>query len=248
MTKKIPFLKNFNWRLLLVRILINTIALLAMVVLVPNIQFVHTSTFASTYPVLTRVVNVLILAIGLGVLNAVIKPFIQVVTFQFVFASYGLLLVVINTLLLYLLGFLFPNRFDVTNLFWALVGGALLGVFSVALEALFGTSVPIVPEDQTELRARLENREWSLYQVIDEASSAEETRKAEEALSKPGQSSEKPVGRITQAVSAATGEATEIPTLSTTPSPPLAEPAQLADEMSANMLPMDEVNSSQPVS
>ena len=248
MTKKIPFLKNFNWRLLLVRILINTIALLVMVVLVPDIYFVHSSTLASTYPVLTRVVNVLILAIGLGVLNAVIKPIIQVLTFQFVFASYGLLLVIINTLLLYLLGFLFPNRFEVTNLFWGLVGGALLGVFSVALEALFGTSVPIVPENQTELRARLEKRDWSLYQVIDQASSAEETKKAEEALSKSGRSSEALVEQTTQPVPIATSEATELPTLPITPPPPLAEPAQLPDEMSANTLPMDQVDSSQPVS
>ena len=80
MTKKIPFLKNFNWRLLIVRILINAIALLVMVVLVPDIYFVHSSTYASTYPVLTRVVNVLILAIGLGILNAVLKPIIQVLS------------------------------------------------------------------------------------------------------------------------------------------------------------------------
>ena len=228
--------------------MINAIALLVMVVLVPDISFVHSSTLASTYPVLTRVVNVLILAIGLGILNAVLKPIIQVLTFQFVFASYGLLVVAINTLLLYSLGFLFPNRFQVSNLFWALIGGALLGLFSVVLEALFGTSTPIVPESETELRARLGKHDWSLYQVIDEASSAEETKKAEEALSKSGQSSEKPVGQTTPPVPAATSKATVLPTLPTTPPPPLAEPAQLPDEMSANTLPMDQVDSSQPVS
>ena len=248
MTKKIPFLKNFNWRLLLVRILINTIALLVMVVLVPDISFVHSSTRASTYPVLTRVVNVLILAIGLGVLNAVLKPIVQVLTFQFVFASYGLLLVLINALILYMLDFLFPNRFEATNLFWALVGGALLGIITVALEALFGTSVPIVPESEPELRARLEKRDWSLYQVIDEVSSAEEAKKAEEALSKSRQSSEMPVGPTPPPVPAATSRASELPALPVTPPLPLAEPAQLPDELGANTLPMDQVDSSQPVS
>ena len=248
MTKKIPFLKNFNWRLLLVRILINATALLVMVVLVPDISFVHSSSLASTYPVLTRVVNVLILAIGLGILNAVLKPIIQVLTFQFVFASYGLLVVAINTLLLYTLDFFFSNRFQVTSLFWALVGGALLGLFGVALEALFGTSTPIVPETETELRARLENRDWSLYQVIDKMSSEEETKKVEESLSKSVPSSETPAVQSTLPVPAETSAVTELPTLPATPSPPLAEPAQLPNEVSASTLPMDRVDSSQPVS
>jgi len=237
MFKKIPFLKHFNWRLLLVRILINAIALLVVILIVPNINFVD-----------LRLGSILVLAIGLGVLNAVIKPIMQVLTFQFVFASYGLLLVAINTLILYLIGVLFPNRIEVNSLLWALVGGALLGLISVALEALFGTSVPIVPESQTELRARLEKRDWSLYQVIDKVSSAEEAKKAEEALNKSERSSELTAGQAAQPVPAATSEATESPTLLATPSPPSAEPAQLSDDMSSNSLPTDQVNSSQPVS
>ena len=115
--REIPFIRNFNWRILLLRILINAVALLLAAALLPSIYFVDRS-----------LVTLLLMAFALGVLNAFVKPIIQVLTLRFIFASYGLIVVLINTLMMYLLAFLFPERFAVDKFIWALVGGALIGL------------------------------------------------------------------------------------------------------------------------
>ena len=114
--REIPFIRNFNWRILLLRILINAVALFLTAALVPDIYFVNRS-----------LASLLLLALGLGVLNAFVKPILQVLTLRFIFASYGLIVILINTLILYLLAFFFPARFAVDHLIWAFVGGALIG-------------------------------------------------------------------------------------------------------------------------
>ena len=68
-------------------------------------------------------------------LNAFVKPVLQVLTLRFIFASYGLIVILINTLILYLLAFFFPARFAVDHLIWAFVGGALIGASAVCLKA-----------------------------------------------------------------------------------------------------------------
>jgi hypothetical protein len=83
--QKIPFLRNFNWRILLLRILINAAALFLTAALVPDIYFVDRS-----------LASLLLLAVGLGLLNAFVKPVLQVLTLHFIFASYGLIVILIN--------------------------------------------------------------------------------------------------------------------------------------------------------
>ena len=85
------FLKQFNWRFLLVRILVNAIALALTAALVPKIYFVDRSIW-----------NWLLMAIMLGVLNALIKPVLQILTMQFLFVTFGLVIVMVNTLILWL--------------------------------------------------------------------------------------------------------------------------------------------------
>ena len=133
MKQKIPFLRNFNWRVLLLRILINAVALLLTAALVPEIYFVDRS-----------VASVLLMAVGLGLLNAIVKPIIQVLTLRFIFASYGIIVILINTFILWLLSFLFPQRFAVDGFFWAFVGGALIGLGTSLLESLLGVTPPVV--------------------------------------------------------------------------------------------------------
>ena len=134
--KKPSFLKQFNWRFLLVRILVNALVLILVGLLVPNIYFVDRS-----------IGNLLFLSIALGVLNAIVKPIAQFLTLPLIFASYGLIIVVINSLILVLLSALFPDRFAVESLLWAFVGGAIMGIASSFLESLFGLSMPIVPDE-----------------------------------------------------------------------------------------------------
>ena len=140
-------LRQFNWRFLLVRIVVNALALALTAAIIPTISFVDKT-----------LGNWLLMALTLGVLNALLKPILQFLTLQFIFVTYGLVIVVVNALLLWLLSFLFPNRFAVESLWWLLVGGLFLGLLSSFLESLFGLTMPIVPDALRELRQQLEEQ------------------------------------------------------------------------------------------
>lgn len=142
------FFQQFNWKIILIRVLVNGVTLILTVLIIPDIYFV-TPTFRS----------VLIIAIGLGILNAIVKPIILLITGQFIFATFGLLLILVNALILYILEWLFPNILVVNSLFWALIAGAVLSLVSNALENLLGLTMPIVPEENLELRKRLEDEQ-----------------------------------------------------------------------------------------
>jgi putative membrane protein len=139
------FLKQFNWRFLLVRILVNALALAITAAVMPKIYFVDKSVWSW-----------LLMAVTLGILNALLKPLLQFLTLQFIFVTYGLVIVLVNSLILWLLSLLFPERFAVDNLLWALAGGLVLGLLSSFLESLLGLTMPIVPEEAATLRRRLE--------------------------------------------------------------------------------------------
>ena len=138
-------LKQFNWRFLLVRIVVNAIALAITAAIVPKIYFVDKSIWSW-----------LLMAITLGVLNALVKPVLQTLTLQFIFVTFGLVVVLMNALILLLLSALFPARFAVDNVLWALVGGLVLGLLSSFLESLLGLTMPIVPDEPAELRQKVE--------------------------------------------------------------------------------------------
>jgi putative membrane protein len=137
-------LRQFNWRFLLVRLLVNALALAITAAVTPKVYFVDKSVWSW-----------LLIAAMLGILNALLKPILQFLTLQFIFVTYGLVLVLVNALLLLFLSFLFPDRFAVDSLLWALVGGLVLGLISSFLESLLGLTLPIVPEEEAALRRRL---------------------------------------------------------------------------------------------
>jgi len=141
------FLKQFNWRFLLVRILVNALALAITAAVTPKIYFVDKSVWSW-----------LLMAFMLGILNALLKPILQFLTLQFIFVTYGLVVVLVNSLLLWLLSLLFPNRFAVENVLWLLVGGLVLGLVSSFLESLLGLTMPIVPDEPPELRQQVEEQ------------------------------------------------------------------------------------------
>ncbi len=126
-------LKQFNWRMILVRVLINSLTLILVALLVPKIYFVDKT-----------LLSVFLVAVGLGILNALVKPAIQFLTLQFIFATLGFVVILINTIMLLLLSILFDKRFAVDGIIWAIVGGALMGLISSLLESLLGLNVPIV--------------------------------------------------------------------------------------------------------
>ena len=141
------FLKQFNWRFLLVRILVNAIALAITAAVTPKIYFVDKSVWSW-----------LLMAFMLGVLNALLKPILQFLTLPFIFVTYGMVVVLVNSLLLWLLSLLFPNYFAVENVLWLLVGGLVLGLLSSFLESLLGLTMPIVPDEPADLRQQVEEQ------------------------------------------------------------------------------------------
>lgn len=141
--------RQFNWRMLLLRVIVNALALLITVALTPHIYFINRSLGMWLF-----------MAVILGLLNALIKPIVQFLTLRFIFATYGLVLALINGVLLVLLELLFPEHFAVDGLIvWPLVGGLVLGIASAVLENLLGLTPPIVSEKHPEIRQRIRDRE-----------------------------------------------------------------------------------------
>lgn len=147
--------KNFNPRMLLVRILVNMLSLLLTVALLRNVYFVD-----------RRVVDWIILSLVLGVLNAFVKPVIAFLTLRFIFATAGLVLAFINAIILWLLSWLLPGLLRVDTLFAALVGGVVLGLSTAVLESLLGLNPPIVSEKYPELRERIKDRQFYRSRIV----------------------------------------------------------------------------------
>jgi putative membrane protein len=168
---RFSFWKHLNWRILLLRIVVNGLALLVTALLVPTIFFVD-----------RRLWVWLVLAVAMGVLNAVIKPIIQFLTLRFIFATYGLVVVIINAILLGLLASIFPSLFAVESVLWALVGGAVFGIFAAVFENLLGLAPPIVSEQSPEIRRQIRaNQRSMLAEYLDYKEAQEEAAEGQQA-------------------------------------------------------------------
>ena len=148
MKEKVLRGRSFNWRMLLMRFIVNLAALTITLLLVPKINLVD-RTLASW----------LWLALMLALLNTFIKPIVQVLTLRFIFATTGLIVILINAFILLLLSWLFPQYLQ-ANFFWALVAGAVLGLSATFLESLFGLTPPVVSEKYPEIRQRVKDRQF----------------------------------------------------------------------------------------
>lgn len=71
----------------------------------------------------------LILALVLGLLNALVRPVLVIITLPFVVITLGLFMLIINGFLFWIPS-TFIDGFYVENFGWAILGGALLSVFS----------------------------------------------------------------------------------------------------------------------
>jgi len=115
-----PRLKKFiqSW-------LINTLAVLVAVRLVPGIHY-------------QRWIDLVIASLLLGILNAVLRPVLLILALPLVIFTLGLFTFFINAMLLYLVGWFLPT-FSVDS-FWAAFWGALvIGLVSLILNTLTGT-------------------------------------------------------------------------------------------------------------
>lgn len=127
---------SFNWRLILVQAITNTVALGLTVLLLPGIRMPHNN----------FILELLASGIIFGLLNAFVRPILQFIMFRYLFITFGLVLVVINIIILWIMAALTPNRFQVDGFLSLLLAGILILIIGGFLETLMGLQPPI--EDQ----------------------------------------------------------------------------------------------------
>jgi putative membrane protein len=116
---------------LIVRLLINAAALLAAVWLIPGIEFTGGP---------GRLIGV---AVVFGIVNALVRPILTVLSCPLIVITLGLFTLVINALLLLLTGYLsqaWALGFRVDGFLSAFLGGIVIGIVSTALTLTVGRS------------------------------------------------------------------------------------------------------------
>lgn len=115
---------------LLLRVLVNAVALAAAIWLLQGISLTGDTDGQ-------RVAALLVVAVVFGVVNAVVRPVVRFLTFPFILLTLGLLLVVINALMLLLTSWLSGQiglGFDVDGFWTAVVGAVVVSVVTWLME------------------------------------------------------------------------------------------------------------------
>ena len=139
---------HLNWKLILMRVVVNGLAIALTAWLLAGIDVAD--------PLL---VNFLLMGAVFGLLNAFVKPAIQFLTLSLLFVTYGLVIILINTVMLLLLEFVFTGILLIENIWWAIAGGILIGLLGLFLENLLGLTPPIIdtsPESKPKDRQDIE--------------------------------------------------------------------------------------------
>jgi putative membrane protein len=84
--------------------------------------------------------NVVMAALVLGILNALIKPALTILSLPLVVLTLGLFMFVINALLLTMVGFFLQPGFQVEGFWPAFKGGIVISIVSWFLGVITGTS------------------------------------------------------------------------------------------------------------
>lgn len=124
-------------RKFLLRVVINAIAIAITASLLPGIHVVNQD-----------LGTLLIIGLVFGVINALIKPVLTVLTCPFIILTLGLFLFVINGLMLLLTANLSGGRLIIDGFWWAVGGGIIMGIVGLVLESVLGV------QDRKETRQR----------------------------------------------------------------------------------------------
>ncbi|MGB3480849.1 MAG: phage holin family protein [Mycobacterium sp.] len=121
--------------LFLIRSALTGFALWVVTLVVPGISFVGGDSTA------TRVGIILVVAIIFGLVNAIIKPIVQLIALPLYILTLGLIHVVINALMLWITSWITRNTthwgLDVDEFWWTAIWGAIvLSLVSWALSLL----------------------------------------------------------------------------------------------------------------
>ncbi len=125
---------RFNWRLLLVQTFANALALGLTVLLLPGIHMPHDNV----------ITELLASGVIFGLLNGFVRPILQLIMFRYLFLTFGLVLLIINTVILWMMAAMTPERFQVDTILSLILAGALVGLFGLFFETLMGVQPPIM--------------------------------------------------------------------------------------------------------
>jgi putative membrane protein len=128
-------------RSFLVRLLINMVAISLTAELLPGIAV--NGGFGT----------LLLVALVFGIVNAIVKPILILLTCPAVILSLGLFILVINGLMLMLTSSLLGERFIVDGFGTALLGGIVMGIIAIIIEAAL-RALGFEDDEEVEKRKR----------------------------------------------------------------------------------------------
>lgn len=143
---------HFRVRPVLMRWLVCAVSLALTAIVVPHVYFTGTGTTG-------KLLAWVVVSAVFGLLLAFIKPLVQFLLLPLIFVSFGFVVVLINTVIILILSFLFPSWFEAEHLLWALLAGLVSGVLVAVFENLFGITPPIILGQTEALRIRLARAE-----------------------------------------------------------------------------------------
>jgi putative membrane protein len=83
-------------------------------------------------------VDLIVASLLLGILNAFVRPILMLLALPLLLFTLGLFMLVINALLLYFVGVLMGSHFQVDSFGFAFLGAIIIGIVSIALNAMTG--------------------------------------------------------------------------------------------------------------
>ena len=110
---------------LLLRLLVNALSIAVVARFLPGITVANND--LGTY---------LIIGLVFGIVNALLKPIIALLTCSLVILTLGLFILVINGLMLLITASLLPNLFAVDGIGPAILGGIIISLINMVLEGL----------------------------------------------------------------------------------------------------------------
>jgi putative membrane protein len=111
----------------LLRVVVSAIAIAITAAVLPGIHVVNND-----------MGTLLVIGLIFGLVNAVLRPIVSLLTCPFIILTLGLFIFVINGLMLLVTASLSGGRLQVENFGWAVVGGIIMGIVGVILESVLG--------------------------------------------------------------------------------------------------------------
>ena len=111
----------------LIRVIINAIGIALTAEILPGIHVANND-----------LGTLLIIGLVFGIVNALLKPLLILLTCPAVILTLGLFLLIINGIMLAVTASLIPARLQIDSFGWAVLGGIVMGIIGIVLESVLG--------------------------------------------------------------------------------------------------------------